>query len=50
MAATVNDVRCTDLPNQRAMKMVEAQVETKTRYEPDPDFSPPPDDDSTQPA
>jgi hypothetical protein len=23
---------------------VEAQVESKTRYEPDPDFSPPPDD------
>ena len=24
---------------------VEAQVESKTRYEPDLDFSPPPDDD-----
>jgi hypothetical protein len=23
---------------------VEAQVESKTRYEPDPDFSPPPDE------
>jgi hypothetical protein len=23
---------------------VEAQVESKTRYDPDPDFSPPPDD------
>ena len=25
---------------------VEAQVESETRYEPDPDFSPPPDDDT----
>jgi hypothetical protein len=36
MAATVNDVRCTILPNRRVLKMaeVEAQVESKTRYEP----------------
>ena len=26
---------------------VEAQVESKTRYVPDPDFSPPPDDDAS---
>jgi hypothetical protein len=25
---------------------VEAQVEAETRHEPDPDFSPPPDDDA----
>jgi len=28
----------------------EAQVESETRYEPDPDFSPPPDGDGTQSA
>ena len=28
---------------------VEAQVESKTRYEPDPDFSPPPSDDDPPP-
>jgi hypothetical protein len=40
------------LPDDYLRKMkqdlaeVEAQVESKTRYEPDPDFSPPPDDDA----
>ena len=38
-----------DYIRNRKMKQnlgeVEAQVESKTRYEPDPDFSPPPDDD-----
>jgi len=39
------------LPDDYIRKMkqdlseVEAQVESKTRYEPDPDSSPPPDDD-----
>jgi len=38
------------LPDDYLRKMkqdlseVEAQVEAETRYEPDPDFSPPPDD------
>jgi hypothetical protein len=27
------------------LREVEAQIESKTRYEPDPDFSPPPADD-----
>jgi hypothetical protein len=27
---------------------VEAQIESKTRYVPDPDFSPLPDDDATE--
>jgi len=30
---------------KRDLSEVETQVESKTRYEPDPDFSPPPDDD-----
>ena len=30
---------------KRALAEVEAQVESKTRYEPDPDFSPTSDDD-----
>ena len=29
---------------KQGLKEVEDQVEVKTRYEPDPDFSPPPDD------
>ena len=37
------------LPDDYIRKMkqdlAEAMVESKTRYEPDPDFSPPPDDD-----
>ena len=41
------------LPDDYLRKMkqvlaeVEAQVESKTRYEPDPDFSPTSDDDQT---
>ena len=31
------------------LSQVEAQVESKTRYEPDSDFSPPPEDDSPPP-
>jgi hypothetical protein len=40
------------LPDNYIRKMkqelaeVEAQVESKTRYEPDPDLPPPPDDES----
>jgi len=40
------------LPDNYIRKMkqdigvVEAKVEAETRYEPDPDFSPPPDDDA----
>jgi hypothetical protein len=30
---------------KRDLSEVEAQVESKTRYVPDPDFSPAPDDD-----
>jgi hypothetical protein len=30
---------------KQALGEVEAKVEAETRYEPDPDFSPPPDDD-----
>jgi len=43
------------LPDDHIRKMkqdlaeVEAQVESKTRYEPDPDFSPPPSDDAPPP-
>ena len=43
------------LPDDYLRKMkqdlseVEAQVESKTSYEPDPDFSPPPDDDVPRP-
>jgi hypothetical protein len=43
------------LPDDYLRKMkqdiseTESQVESKTRYVPDPDFSPPPDDDA-QPA
>ena len=32
------------------LPVVEAQVESKTRYEPDPDFSPAPDGDAPQSA
>jgi len=43
------------LPDDYIRKMkqelseLEAQVEAKTRYEPDPDFSPQPDDDAPPP-
>jgi hypothetical protein len=30
---------------KQALGEVEAKVEAETRYEPDPDFSPPPNDD-----
>jgi hypothetical protein len=30
---------------KQALGEVEAKVEAETHYEPDPDFSPPPDDD-----
>ena len=33
---------------KQGMKEVEDQVEARTRFEPDPDFSPPPEDDDTQ--
>ncbi len=41
---SANDERV--LPNQRGQDLAEMEklVESKTRYEPDPDFSPPPDD------
>ena len=29
---------------KQGLEEVEAEVEAETRYEPDPDFSPPPDD------
>ena len=31
---------------KQSLSEVEAPVESKTRYEPDPDFSPSPDDDA----
>jgi hypothetical protein len=34
---------------QQDLSEVEAQVEAKSRYEPDPDFSPPPSDDAPPP-